>query len=112
MCKDRVKKRILSVYNNDGPGFRKEMLERPEYQEMLPKIHTIVPESSLVGMLLEHKEAFTIVASSASGGLQHDATTWKLRGKKFDYLEETSQISQMVDQTLKGWLGSMSDFFS
>lgn len=109
MCSQEIKDRIVKVYNNDGPGFRREMLERTEYQEMLPKIHTIVPESSIVGMLLEHEEEYTIVASSQSGGLQHDGSSWEVMGKNFVYLEKTSKASQTVDRAITSWISDMTE---
>lgn len=53
------------------------MVESTEYQRMLPKLHTILPESSIVGMLLEHQESFEVVKSSNSGIQQHDAMSWR-----------------------------------
>ena len=54
MCYDRLKRRIIGIYNNDGPGFLESMLERKSYLEVKDRIKTIVPETSIVGMLLEH----------------------------------------------------------
>ena len=48
------------------------MIESEEYRQMLPKIKTIVPEHSVVGMLLEHEEKYMIVKSSQTGIMQHD----------------------------------------
>ena len=48
--------RIRAVYNNDGPGFTKEMIESEAYRKMLPQIQTIVPQHSIVGMLLWQEE--------------------------------------------------------
>ena len=72
-CDKTIQDRIIQVYNNDGPGFQKEILDSPEYQAMLPRIRTIVPESSIVGMLLGHEEEYDIVKSSQKGIMQHDA---------------------------------------
>ena len=52
-CDRNIQKRIVKVYSNDGPGFSEEMIQSKEYQRMLPKIKTILPESSIVGMLLD-----------------------------------------------------------
>ena len=57
-CSSGLQDRILAVYSNDGPGFRRDIVESVAYQRVLPKIHTILPESSIVGMLLEHQEAY------------------------------------------------------
>lgn len=52
--------RLLAVYNNDGPGFNRSMTERPEYVLLRDKMHTFIPESSIVGVLLEHCEDYTV----------------------------------------------------
>lgn len=107
MCESELKERIIRVYNNDGPGFRKDIIETEKYRETLPKIRTIVPESSIVGMLLEHQEEYTIVRSTQSGGMQHDATSWEILGRHFVYLESTSEGSKRIDSTISGWLNGM-----
>ena len=60
-CSERVRKKIDCVYNNDGPGFDVNMIKSAKYQAMLPLIKSIVPENSIVGMLLEHDEDYIIV---------------------------------------------------
>ena len=59
-----VKDRIINVYNNDGPGFCEDVIETPEYQEILPRVHTYIPQSSIIGRLMNHKEKYTIVPRS------------------------------------------------
>ncbi|SFQ03092.1 Protein of unknown function [Lachnospiraceae bacterium XBB1006] len=108
MCEDELKQRILRVYNNDGPGFRKDIIETKQYRQVLPKIRTIVPESSIVGMLLEHEEEYTVVRSTQSGGMQHDATSWEVLGRHFIYLESVSAGSRRIDSTISAWLSELS----
>lgn len=108
-CSQNVKERIIQVYNNDGPGFQKEILDSKEYQEMLPKIRTIVPESSIVGMLLGHEEEYDIVKSSQKGIMQHDAGTWEVKRNDFVYLDSVSNSSRFLDRSLKEWVASLDD---
>ena len=44
--------------------------------------YTIVPKSSVVGMLLEHEEDYTVVDSSQQGLMQHDGFSWEVRGDR------------------------------
>lgn len=103
-CEAWIQERIIAVYSNDGPGFRQEVVESEAYQRMLPKIKTILPESSIVGMLLEHQESFEVVKSSQSGIQQHDATSWEVLGTSFIYVEQVAMQSILLDQTMKAWL--------
>lgn len=108
-CSPSIQDRIIQVYNNDGPGFQKEILDSPKYQAMLPRIRTIVPESSIVGMLLGHEEEYDIVKSSQKGIMQHDAGTWEVSRNDFIYLDSVSNASRFLDKSLKEWIESLDD---
>ncbi|MBO5884034.1 MAG: DUF2974 domain-containing protein [Clostridia bacterium] len=104
MCPENLKKRIRAVYNNDGPGFNREFVESEEYVSIRDKVRTLVPESSVVGMLLEHEEIYEVVKSNSTGLLQHNGFSWQLLGNKFIYLDEISEESKKIDETVKRWL--------
>lgn len=108
-CKPRIQEKIVHVYSNDGPGFNKTMIESREYQSMLPKISTILPESSIVGMLLEHQDAYKVVRSSQSGIQQHDAMSWEVLGKSFIYVDHVAAESVLLNETMKSWLYQLNE---
>lgn len=105
---EAAQERIVEVYNQDGPGFSAEMMADPGYLRIVPKVRTYVPQSSVIGMLLEHEEDLTIIRSNQIGILQHDPYSWEVLGGGFITLEELTGNSQFLDRTLKGWLGSMT----
>lgn len=107
-CEPELKQRILKVFSNDGPGVSRETLESEAYQEMLPKIVAILPESSVVGMLLEHEEKCKIVRSLKNGIGQHDAMSWEVLGTQFVYTGHLAEQSILLDQTMKAWLGQLT----
>ena len=107
-CKDSIKKQIIAVYNNDGPGFNETMLADEHYQQMVPLIYTIVPQSSVIGMLLEHEEPYAVVESKQVGLMQHDATSWEVFRNHFVYLDDTTKQSQMINCTIKAWLNGLT----
>ena len=104
---DRI--RILDVYSNDGPGFHPHMLSSEAFRAMQGKIRSIVPESSVVGMLLEHEEPYRIVKSTAKGLFQHDGFSWELVGTRFSTVGNLSGESRLVDRTLTLWLAQMNN---
>lgn len=106
-CKERVQGRIVSVYNNDGPGFNELMMDTDGYRAVLAKIRTFVPQSSIVGMLLEHEEEYTVIHSTQTGVMQHDPYSWEVLGPRFVHLDSVTRGSQFVDQTLKAWVATM-----
>ena len=107
-AKPALKRRIIAVYNNDGPGFDREMIESEEYRQMLPKIKTIVPEHSVVGMLLEHEEKYMIVKSSQTGIMQHDAMSWQVCGNRFETVKSVDRTSRMLNEALSNWINGLS----
>ena len=103
-CQPDLQSRILSVHNHDGPGFHSAMLRSPGYRAILPKIHTFLPQSSVVGMLLEHEEPYTVVKSRQVSLLQHEPYSWAVLGGGFVTVAELDENSRLLDQTLKAWL--------
>lgn len=101
---DNIKDRIINVYNNDGPGFCEDVIETAEYQEMIKKVHTYIPQSSVIGRLMNHKEKYTVVESVQKGIMQHDLYSWQIVGKEFVTLKEVTNESEFVDKTIKNWL--------
>ena len=82
-AKPYIKRRIVTVYNNDGPGFRKEQYESKEFKQLLPKLKMFVPSECVVGFLLRHPKQYMVVKSSGKGLLQHNANTWNCYGPVF-----------------------------
>lgn len=103
-CPGTVQERILQVYSNDGPGFHEAMLERPEYCALEPRIVSIVPRCSIVGMLLEHGEHTAVVASDQLGFLQHDGFSWQVKGAAFVREPEVSGEWKVIEQELQEWM--------
>ena len=101
---NEIKDRIINVYNNDGPGFCEDVIETPEYQETIKKVHTYIPQSSIIGRLMNHKEKYTVVESVQKGIMQHDLYSWQVLGKEFITLKELTDGSEFIDKTIKGWL--------
>ena len=105
----RVQNRLERVYNNDGPGFKRSVLEREEYLAIRDRITTIVPQSSLVGMLLEHEERYTIVHSSQKGAFQHDGFSWEVLGTGFIHLEEITREGRHINKIVRDFVNGMTE---
>lgn len=103
-----VQDRIVRVYNNDGPGFAKPLVGTPEHMRVADRILTVVPQSSVVGQLLEHEQNVEIVRSDAEGMLQHDGFSWQVVGDHFIHLDGFSREGKVIDETLESWEGSLS----
>lgn len=103
-CQPEVQCRIRAIHNHDGPGFQASVLEEPGYRAILPKARTFVPQSSVVGMLLEHEEPYSVIRSRQLSLLQHDPYSWEVLGGDFVRMEELDANSRFLDTTIKTWL--------
>ena len=99
-----IRERILEVYNQDGPGFSEAFLEDPGYRQILPILHTQVPQSSVIGMILNRAEPIAIVKSNQSGIMQHDPFSWEVQGNRLVAVDSLSGNSIFLQLTIKNWL--------
>ena len=108
-CGEAVQNQLMRVYNNDGPGFYSSLLALPEHKPVAGKITTLLPESSVVGMLLEHEEAYQVVRSTQVGLMQHDGFSWQVKGERFEHLTELAEGGKIMDQTLRSFLRELTE---
>ena len=109
MCSDEVRDRVKAVYSYDGPGFAETVLNSEGYSEVKSRLHSFVPESAIIGMMLEHRIIHTVVKSSSIGVLQHGPYSWMIEGNDFVQAEDRSKGSHVIDQAVKNWSAGMSD---
>lgn len=107
-AEEAVQARIVQVYNNDGPGFIRPLAGTPEHTRVAPRIHTVVPQSSVVGRLLEHEESVQVVRSDAEGVMQHNGFSWQVERDRFVHLDGFSREGQVIDETVEAWEDSLS----
>ena len=100
----RVQDRIESIWSYDGPGLNRETSQTEGYQRIRDKIHSFIPQTSIIGLLMEYYEPYTVVHSTASGISQHDPMTWKVYGPRFETLPAVDQTAIVVRDTFHEWL--------
>jgi hypothetical protein len=108
-CEAHTQKRITAIYDHDGPGFTESVLRDGRYARVRERIRALIPQSSVIGMLLESGEAYTVIESAASGIMQHDPYSWLLKGADFSKVEHVSAKSVFIDRTLKDWLSGLGN---
>lgn len=104
----QVQERIRGVYCFDGPGFMNHVLDESNFKNIASQIHSYVPQSSVVGMLLGHPVGYTVVESTQLGIYQHDTYSWQVLGRYFVCLDNVNESSIFMDATLKEWIYSMN----
>ena len=79
---NRIFRNIEQVCNFDGPGLRKEEYEGEKFNRLKNKLVNIIPEGSIVGMLMYNKE-YTVVKTAPASINDHYPDTWRMFGEFF-----------------------------
>ncbi|MCD8153591.1 MAG: DUF2974 domain-containing protein [Clostridiales bacterium] len=103
-----VKERIVRIYSHDGPGFLESTLESPEFRSVEERIDKTLPQSSVVGMLLEQQEQYRIVKSRGFSFWQHDPFSWVVEGNDFQPVDTLTYNARHTDQVLNQWIRTLS----
>jgi len=106
---ENIQRRIGCVYNFDGPGFNETIIASPQFGRMDMRVHTYVPQNSLIGIMLWHAEPFIIVKSDAGGLFQHNPYSWQVMGGRFITVPERTKESRLAEETIKNWLSSLKN---
>lgn len=108
-CSRAVQDRIVKIYSHDGPGFRDDVFHTEEFRRISDRIHKTIPQSSLIGMLLENQENYYVVESKSFGLLQHDPFSWVAAEDDFRILRQLSVGTQYRNRTLNDWIAALSN---
>lgn len=107
-CNPKIQKKIVKIYNFDGPGFNRKMINDEAYKRVEERIETFVPEQSIVGLLMEHEEEYKVVESTEFAILQHEGFSWVVDRDEFALVEAVDKFSKSFSLTLKAWLAEMN----
>ena len=108
-CDPAAREKIVKVYTNDGPGFNQSVASSENYVAVVDRVEKIIPESSLVGVLLSSQANRKVIRSSAKRAMQHEPFSWQVIGDHFEEVEMRSDSSVFLDGMLNSWAASLSD---
>lgn len=100
--------RIQTVYSHDGPGFPQEIFLSEPFLKTAPKIRKTVPQSCVIGMILEYQENYDVIKSSRFSVWQHDPYSWLVEGTRFIHLSHLTTGAAYVSTTVRSWLEHIS----
>jgi hypothetical protein len=106
-CCKKIRKRITDIYSNDSPGFWKNVLSGEGFTEISGRIRSFIPQSSIIGMVLEHKWDYTVIKSSKIGLMQHELYTWEVAHNNMVHVDKIATGSVFLDKTIKQWVSSL-----
>ncbi len=101
-----IKKKIISVYSNDGPGISPIAMDAARFAAIQPKLIKVIPELSIVGSLFDNDDNKVIIQSSESLFWEHDAVGWQILGKDFERGTLTEE-SKLIREGVRDFLASM-----
>ena len=105
---EHIQARIVSVFDHDGPGFKEGTLDCYGYRNIESRIQKTIPQSSMIGMLLEGHKKYTVVESNRIGVMQHDPFSWKISEDGFITKEEVYEGAKYVNNTIRDWISGLS----
>ena len=100
--------RILRVISFDGPGFSRSIVKQDACKRVAERILTIVPQSSVVGMLLHTPGKRIAVLAEGNGVSAHAPFLWAVERASFLPVSRLSPFSQKFDKSFDAALEKLS----
>lgn len=104
---EELRKRLILVYNHDGPGFPAHVYESEKYQQIHEIHRKTIPESSVVGLLWEQEDYYRVVKSKAFGLGQHVLYTWLLEDDQLVEVEQVDRFARHMKNSLERWMNQL-----
>lgn len=102
------KNKIIKIYSNDGPGLRKAEFESKRYKRIKKKFNHIVPENSIVGMLLRTDD-YSVVKTCKNNILSHSLSYWLIDEDKISSGILSEKSIKLHDSVIY-WLNIHNDY--
>lgn len=100
-CNAIVRRKIKKVYNVDGPGLLDKEFNSRRYEKLKEKYIHYMPETSFVGLFLNHSNDY-IVKTTSKSIISHLVYYWIIDDKMFPETHLNS-FSSELDIKLKEW---------
>jgi len=107
-CSEAVRSRIATVFNNDGPGFATDCIWKENGDFVKRHVRTFVPQTSIVGVLMETGGPTFVVKSNGIGILQHNPFTWQTIEDGFVLLAKRSKVSYDFEEAFLAWFRNLN----
>jgi len=106
-CCEDTQMRITDIYSNDAPGFHKTVITSEGFLRIRNRIRSFVPQASVVGMLLDHGNDYSVIKSVQFGLMQHELYSWEVSHNDMIYVDKVTMGSRIVDKTLREWIDNL-----
>lgn len=102
-----IQERVIRIYCLDGPGFTRDMLHMDGYERIRDRIVKYLPQSSLVGMLQQRDDNYTVIKSIGVGLLQHNLYTWRVEKGELVPEGDLKDVARIRDDAINDWIESL-----
>ena len=103
-----IRNKIIKIYSADGPGLRIKQFKSKRYLKIRDRYIHIIPNYSMVGLILRHEDNHVVVKSSKFSVLSHDMTTWGI-DDKYLCLTKLTNFSKKFDNYMQEFLDNSTD---
>ncbi|AGH40550.1 Mbeg1-like protein [Bifidobacterium thermophilum] len=101
--RSRYAARIRRVFSHDGPGFPKR-LETAAFESVAARVDKTVPQSSVVGMLMDDGLPHRVIEADAVGIMQHLGMSWQVEDGEFVMAPGLSATATFAGSTVNAWM--------
>lgn len=108
-CSKKTQKRITDIYSYDAPGFYKKVVASSGFHAVKDRIHSYIPQASVVGIILEQGVDYKVIKSSQIGLMQHSLYSWEVTHNDMIYAGDITQGSRFLKKTIREWVGSLDN---
>jgi len=107
-CRDETYERIARIWSLDGPGFANNPSERISTSEYAARLHKVIPESSVFGMMMEGRPTSRLRVVRSSGKLfaQHVPSKWLVENNDFVTVGQLTPDADIIASTVNKWAAS------
>lgn len=105
---EEIQDRLIKIYCLDGPGFMKGMLQMDGYERIRDRIVKYLPQSSLIGMLQQRDDNYTVIKSIGIGLLQHNLYTWCVENGELVPEGDLKETARIRDDAINDWIESLA----
>lgn len=104
----KYRRRLLGVFDHDGPGFVEAVYVGEAYWKVRPLIYKTIPKSSVVGLMWQADENYKVVLSDEKLLAQHDPFTWIVIDGEFAVTRDVDAFAKYTKAALESWLDTYS----
>ncbi|MDF7682482.1 DUF2974 domain-containing protein [Lactobacillus sp. ESL0679] len=98
--KPDIQDRIIKALSFDGLGFFRKVYTSPGFIQVMSKMKTYIPQSSIFGAMLDHPEHTLVVKSNAAMRNQHDPRRWSVGRDSFTLADGLTAGSRVIRHAL------------